>query len=65
MNRKLLNRKWEKRLKDTDEDSISHRLINEFLVDIEWLRVEETDEIRENIRETGKLINLGEDDADT
>ena len=43
MTRKLLNKKWEKRLKDTDEDSITHRLINEFLRDIEWLRIVKTD----------------------
>lgn len=43
-----LNKKWHDRLKETDEESIAHKIINEFLVDIEWLRVEETDEEREN-----------------
>jgi hypothetical protein len=53
-----LNKMWWKRLRKLDkvgeergwtaEQATEHRIISEFLVDIEFLHVEETDQDREN-----------------
>lgn len=67
-----LNKKWQKRLEDTDEESIAHKLITEFLIDIEWLHVEPTKEeietrellsrIVDRMRENGEIIDLSDEE---
>ena len=63
-----LNQKWIKRLENTDDKSVAHKLICEFMCDLEELWIEETESERENrelihkvvedIRKSGKTINL-------
>ncbi len=63
-----LFKKWRSRLENTDEEAIAHKLINEFLIDIEGLHIEPTEEeieareliskIVEQMRKDGVKINL-------
>jgi len=43
-----LFKKWNERLENTDEESIAHKLITEFVTDIGWIEMEPTEEEIEN-----------------